>query len=55
MAVVDFSRMKRLELPPEPGSLSLMTKVYLAIIVAVVILLVKRYRDIRKRHSSTAF
>jgi hypothetical protein len=47
--VVDFARLKRLELPAETGGLSLMTKVYLFVIVASAILIVKRYKDIRKR------
>ena len=51
--VVDYARIKRLQLPEETGGLSTMTKVYLFIIVASVILLVKRYKDIRKRPLET--
>ena len=51
--VVDFARLKRLELPEDPNKLSLITKVYLFIIVISVILLIKRYKDIRKRPSET--
>jgi len=51
--VVDFARLKRLELPEDPGKLSLMTKVYIGVIVIAIILLIKRYKDIRKRPSET--
>jgi hypothetical protein len=51
--VVDFARLKRLELPEDPSKLSLMTKVYLGVIVISIILLVKRYKDIRKRPLET--
>jgi hypothetical protein len=47
--VVDFERIKRLQLPEETGGPSTMTKVYMVVIVLSLILLVKRYKDIRKR------
>ena len=50
--VVDFARLKRLQLPEEKGGLSLMTKVYMCVIAVAVVLFVKRYRDIRKERSS---
>ena len=51
--VVDFARLKRIQLPEEKGGLSTMTKVYMFIIVVSIILLVKRYKDIRKRPLET--
>jgi hypothetical protein len=51
--VVDFARLKRLELPADPEGLSTMTKVYLFVIVMALIFIVKRYKDIRKRPSET--
>jgi hypothetical protein len=51
--VVDFARLKRLEVPEETGGLSLMTKVYLCVIAIAVVLFVKRYRDIRRRPLET--
>lgn len=49
--VVDFARLKRLQLPEERGGLSLMTKVYMGVIAVALVLFVKRYRDIRKERS----
>jgi hypothetical protein len=49
--VVDFARLKRLQLPEETGGLSYMTKVYMCVIALAVVLFVKKYRDIRKERS----
>ena len=51
--VVDFERLRRIELPPVTGGLSLMTKVYMCVIAIAVVLFVKRYRDIRRRPLET--
>lgn len=47
MSVVDFDRLKRLQLPDQ-GGLSLMSKVYIFFIFIACILLIKRYKDIRR-------
>ena len=49
--MVDFARLKRLQLPEETGGMSTMTKVCLVILIISAILLVKRYKDVRNRPS----
>lgn len=44
MAVVDYDRLKRLELP-DTGGLNTLTKFYILVIFISVIFLIKRYRD----------
>jgi len=53
--VVDYARLKRLELPQEAGGLSMMTKICLFMIFMTVIFLVKRYKDIRRQPPSETF
>jgi hypothetical protein len=48
--VVDFSRLKRLELPEETHG---MTNVYIVVILVIALLLFKRYKDIRRKPSDT--
>ena len=52
MNVVDYDRMRRLQLPEEDGP-SLMTKVYGVVIIIVILLLIKRYKDTARSRFST--
>jgi hypothetical protein len=49
--VVDWARLKRIQVPETPG-MNFITKVYLGVIGLCVICMIKRYRDIRLRGPS---
>ena len=50
-AVVDYARIKRLELPPEK-SMSLLNKFYIVIIVIGILWIIKRYKDVKRRRET---
>ena len=45
MTVVDYDRIKRLQLPEDGGPFSFMAKVYIVLIALCIVFLVKKYRD----------
>ena len=51
MTVVDYDRLRRLQLPDDPEGLSGLTKFYIVIIFLFVIFLIKRYKDRQKRET----
>jgi hypothetical protein len=52
-AVVDYARLKRLEVPPEK-SMSLLSKFYIFLILVGVLLLIKRFKDVKRRREQQA-
>ena len=51
--VVDYGRIKRLEVPPEK-SMSLLSKFYIFLILAGILLLIKRFKDVKRRRERQA-
>ena len=50
-ALIDYARIKRLELPPEE-SMSLLNKFYIFLILVGVLFLIKRYKDVKRRRAT---
>ena len=51
--VVDYDRIKRLELPPEK-SMSFLSKFYIFLIIVGILLLIKRFKDVKRRRERQA-
>jgi hypothetical protein len=51
--VVDYDRIKRLELPPEK-SMSFLSKFYIFLIIVGILLLIKRFKDVRRKRERQA-